>query len=316
MKKCKACSESFEDHFRFCPIDGSVLAETHKHADYDYRPTLISDRPLALRLITELRFLIERLRCAWPRFQRHPVAFTRSQINRLRIELGAALARPHVASGLLTALALMCAVVGSVLIFERRHSAPLTIDEAGDFARTITIDMNDTKQNESGSGIGAGEKGRVGFERGRGEGSRSVTARAQGGGGGGDHAPLLQSQGRLPQPSTIPAPIPTTFARIPSQALPAAGIDIDPVLWKDLPFPNYGDPRSKSVTPSNGPGDGGGVGTNKGTGIGEGDGPGFGPGRNGNIGGGDRSIGGGGKSGGKDNNPNTDIERVFRQPEV
>src|SRR6266567_4768407 len=306
MKKCKACSESFEDHFRFCPIDGSVLAETHKHADYDYRPTLISDRPLALRLITELRFLIERLRRAWPRFQRHPVAFTRIQINRLQIELSAALARPHVASGLLTALALMCAVVGSVLVLERRHSAPLTIDEAGDFARTITIDMNDTKQNESGSGIGAGEKGRVGFERGRGEGSRSVTARAQGGGGGGDHAPLLQSQGRLPQPSTIPAPIPTTFARLP-QALPAAGIDIDPVLWKDLPFPNYGDPRSKSVTPSNGPGDGGGVGTNKGTGIGEGEDNGFGPGKKGNIGSNDRSIGGGGKSGGKGDNPNTDI---------
>jgi hypothetical protein len=59
--------------------------------------------------------------------------------------------------------------------------------------------------------------------------------------------------------------------------LPDAGINLDPVLWKDLPFPNYGDPRSKSTNTSNGPGTGGGVGTGKGTGIGEGTGPAWGP---------------------------------------
>ena len=63
------------------------------------------------------------------------------------------------------------------------------------------------------------------------------------------------------------------------------------MLWKDLPYPNYGDPRSKSTVASNGPGEGGGLGTNQGPGIGEGNGPGFGPGNKGNIGGNDNSPG-------------------------
>src|SRR2546423_7094145 len=120
--------------------------------------------------------------------------------------------------------------------------------------RTVTIDLKTNPNPESIPGVGAGSNGRVGFEKGRGEGSRPTPARSQGGGGGGTKNPLTASQGSLPVPSEIPAPIPTTYARAP-QALPAAGIDIDPVLWKDLPFPNYGDPRSKSTTASNGPGE-------------------------------------------------------------
>ena len=127
--------------------------------------------------------------------------------------------------------------------------------------------------------------------------------------------PLTASPGRLPVPSAIPAPIPTTYARA-LQALPAAGIDIDPVLWKDLPFPNYGDPRSKSTMASNGPGEGGGVGTGKETGIGEGEGNGFGPGRKGNIGGNDNKPGGGGKGGSTGNDPNDELYRIFRGPEL
>jgi protein TonB len=128
---------------------------------------------------------------------------------------------------------------------------------------------------------------------------------------------LQQSQGRLPQPSEIPAPIPTTYAKV-SQSLPEAGLNIDPVLWKDLPFRDYGDPRSKSLAPSNGPGDGGGVGNGKGTGIGEGDGTGFGPGNKNNIGGkdGERGCCGSGGGSGNNPNPNNDLDRIFRMPEV
>jgi len=316
MRICPACFEQFENHFGFCPIDGSALDQAKSHGSYGYSPTLISDRPLVLRLSTELRFLIERGRRAWPRFQRHPVTFAKILIERARIQLSAALARPHVASGLLTALGIVLAVAVSVLVLERRHRTPQVTDEPEEFVRTMTIDLNDTKRSDAQTGVGAGENGRVGFERGRGEGSRAEPARSQGGGSGGMNDPLPPSQGRPPVPSVIPAPVPTTYARALPQTLPAAGIDIDPVLWKNSPFPNYGDPRSKSTTPSNGPGDGGGVGTNHGTGIGEGDGPGFGPGRNGNIGDGDRSIGNGGKSGGKGDNPNNDLERIFRQSEV
>jgi len=316
MKTCPACSEQFENHFGFCPIDGSALGQAKSHERYGYSPTLISDQPLVLRLSAELRFLIERGRRAWPRFQRHPVTFTKILIERARIQLSAGLTWPHLASGLLTALGIVLAVAISVLVLERRHRTPQVTDEPEEFVRTMTIDLNDTRRSDAQTGVGAGENGRVGFERGRGEGSRAEAARSHGGGSGGMNDPLPPSQGRPPVPSAIPAPIPTTYARALPQTLPAAGIDIDPVLWKNLPFPNYGDPRSKSTTPSNGPGDGGGVGTNHGIGIGEGDGPGFGPGTKGNIGGNENKPGGGGKGGSLGNNPNTDIERVFRQSEV
>src|SRR6266404_9697461 len=129
MKICPACSEQVESHFRFCPIDGSILEQAESRESHGYSPTLISDQPLVLRLSTELQFLIERVRRAWPRFQRHPVAFARIQINRLRIGLSSALARPHIAAGLATALAVVLAVVFSVLVLERRHRAPQIMDD-------------------------------------------------------------------------------------------------------------------------------------------------------------------------------------------
>jgi len=189
----------------------------------------------------------------------------------------------------------------SVFLLEKHAAQRRAADEADDDLRIVAIDSQSVPNENAKPGLGAGEKSRVGFEK---------------GGGGGDHAQLPPSRGRLPQPSVIPAPIPTTYARLPPQALPAAGIDIDPVLWKDLPFPTYGDPRSKSTMPSNGPGDGGGVGTNQGPGIGEGDGPGLGPGRKGNMGGGDNSPGGGSKGGAPGDNPKGDIDRIYRPAEV
>src|SRR5207237_7401525 len=180
--------------------------------------------------------------------------------------------------GLMTAIFLVSAIILSVLLLEK-HSVKATKQTATDeTADTVTIDFQDAPKPSSDSGVGAGEKGRVGFERGSGEGPRAIPARAKGGGGGGLHDQTSASQGRLPQPSVIPAPVPTTFARMPP-ALPAAGLDIDPALWRNLNHASYGDPRSKSTAASNGPGDGGGVGNGNGKGIGEGDGPGFGRGK-------------------------------------
>jgi len=99
--------------------------------------------------------------------------------------------------------------------------------------------------------------------------------------------------------------------------LPDAGIKLDPVLWKDLPYPNYGDPRSKSTTSSNGPGQGGGVGTGNGPGVGEGEGPGVGPGRHGNTGTGDNSSGCCGPGGSRNGNGGSeDVDRIFKPTEV
>jgi TonB family protein len=98
--------------------------------------------------------------------------------------------------------------------------------------------------------------------------------------------------------------------------LPAAGVDIDPALWKNLPLAVYGDPRSKSSAPSNGPGTDGGMGTGSGTGIGEGRGPGFGPGQEGGIGGGPKGPPGGGGIGGSNGNNPEDPDRVYPVPQV
>lgn len=315
MKRCGACGQQFQDRFKFCPLDGEVLVSSLRPTAFEYRPTIISEKSLPSRLAYQILFLIERVKLAWPRFRSNPRAFLNETTIELAQRLRLAFARPYLRAGLATALTIVLSIVGSVTMMEKRVAKPTDADDVID-ATQITFANISTPTTDSKTGVGAseGENGRVGFAKGRGEGSGPTPARAQGGGGGGDHSPLAASQGRPPIPSEIPAPITNTYARTPS--LPEAGINLDPVLFKDLPFPNYGDPRSKSTTPSNGPGTGGGVGTGKGTGIGEGTGPGIGPGNDGNMGGGNNTRGSGGSGGSNGDSPNMDIERVFRQPEV
>jgi len=191
------------------------------------------------------------------------------------------------------------------------------VDEPEDLVPTVTLDLRNDTDPDSKPGVGAGEQGRVGFEKGKGEGSAPKPARAQGGGGSGNLTQLPPSVGKIPVPSVIPAPISTTYARV-AQSLPDAGINIDPVLYKDLPFRDYGDPRSKSSVASNGPGNGGAIGTGQGFGIGEGNGSGFGPGNKRNMGGGnDPNDGCCGKGGSAGGNPNDkDLDRIFIGPEL
>ena len=282
----------------------------------EFNLTMIGDAGLSRRLWTELLFVREQIKQSWPDFKSDPVAFTRDELNSLAKRTKRNLARPHVMSGAMTAVLVLAALISSVLFLEK-HSPkrPKPNEDINDPTELTMVDLREDSTSKRGTGVGAGEKGRVGFDRGKGEGSAPVPARSHGGGGGGNFNPNPPSMGKAPPPSVIPAPISTTYARLP-RALPVAGLDIDPVLWKDLPQPNYGDPRSKSTTPSNGPGEGGGVGTNKGTGIGEGEGPGFGPGRKGNIGGGENSPGCCGEGGAQGYNPNPDVDRVYPPGEV
>lgn len=316
MKRCGACGEEFANQFNFCPNDGKSLETNRDTVRFDYRPTIISDESLGQRLAIQFAFLVQRFRATWPSLKADPFGFLQNQFRQARNNARRAFARPYFRNGLLVAVTLVLCIMVSITLLDKRGLKRATDAEASDLAPAVMIDLRTIPKTDSQSGVGAGENGRVGFDKGRGEGSGTEPARSQGGGGGGNHSLLPPSQGRVPVPSVIPAPISTTYARLPPQALPAAGIDIDPVLWKDLPFPNYGDPRSKSTVASNGPGNGGGVGTGKGNGIGEGEDNGFGPGRKGNIGGGDNSPGSGGKGGSPGNNPNGDTDRIFRQPEV
>ena len=277
--------------------------------------TLLSEAPLSQRLLAELSFFISRVKQRWPDFKEDPVAMIKTEARHLSRIVKHAFQRPQVAGGLGTSILVVVSSILIVAVLDQRAVNRNQEDEREDLQVVTTINFPDSSANTSDPGIGAGEKGRVGFERGRGEGSRPEPARSRGGGGGGTHAQLPSSQGRIPTPSVIPAPIPTAAVRLP-QALPVAGIDLDPALYRQLDYSAYGDPRSKSTTPANGSGEGGGVGTGKGTGIGEGEGDGFGPGRDGNIGGDGKSIGGGKKGGSRGNNPDDEPNRVYKSPEV
>jgi protein TonB len=124
----------------------------------------------------------------------------------------------------------------------------------------------------------------------------SVAAKkvAGGGGGGGAHEALPASRGRAPKFSwtqLTPPSVRTPDARL--QATPT--LLGPPELHVSSPnMPNWGDPLSKVINDSNGPGSGGGIGSGSGGGIGSGTGGGLGPGSGGGTGGGIFNAGTGG----------------------
>jgi TonB family protein len=319
MKRCKACDEEFEDKFSFCPVDATPLNELaaalvgEDLTWHEFHLTMINSTALPERLATEIRYALQQGRREWSAFSRDPIGFGRAQRSRIV----SALAAPNSLSGIVTALTLVLTAT-LVLVLSPNgndvvHGPDATSDQ--DLLAHIIEFPREPEFNRNDKGVGVGSDGRVGFAAGRGEGSAPEFRKATGGGGGGNHDPLPAQQGRPPQPSPIPAPIPK-FPPLTSPALPVAGIDIDPALWKQLPMPGYGDPRSTSTLPSKGPGDGGGMGNSSGTGIGDGLGPGVGPGQGGNTGGGTKGLPGGGDPGGSDGNNPYDPDRVYRSAQV
>jgi TonB family protein len=238
----------------------------------EYRPTILETKPLLARLGVQIAF-------ARTEFKRDPRGFA--------IQL-----TQDLVSNKAVLLAVVVITVFVLLVIDNlpipRGLYPAVVREAPE---VVLMDL----------GLG---RGGVGFNHGAGQGSGAIPRPPQGGGGGGNRNPKPPQNGKLPPPSTVlAAPIPSPIAQ---PALPVAGIDIDPALWRDLRTPVYGDPRSPSETRSNGPGEGEGIGTSQGTGIGEGDGPGVYNGSHGGTGGGwgyngccgDGTGGGGGPGGG------------------
>jgi TonB family protein len=255
---------------------------------HEYQPTIIESRLLIERLAIQIAFLKSELK-------KDPIAFAALATDSLVHHLKNLLSTPNVAATVAVIL-----IVITVFVIDKRVSIP--VDNFVDEEQPAEIVLlNPTKPPDSAGESRSGKDGpgRAGFQKDRGEGSGPSPKLAQGGGGGGNHNPLPPQTGKLPPPSNILAAIPTAPPLNPP-ALPVAGIDIDPALWKDLKAPVYGDPASKSEAPSKGPGEGEGIGTNKGLGIGAGNGPGVGPGNDGNTGGGTRQIGCCGSDGGSD----------------
>ena len=274
----------------------------------EFRVTMLDGANLVERLTTELGFLIYQLRLAWAAWKRDPIGFSRSTLMEGWLQLRLAAAPNAVASLAVAVLVILSAVMLLVLLDNRSKGNDLARlhDEETELIAILLPTPIALKEDQ---GVGAGTNGRVGFRSGKGEGSDLRPKKSTGGGSGGlgDKAPA--QVGKPPQPSDIPAPIPK-LPPVQKSALPVAGIDIDPALWRNLPATLYGDPRSHSSTPSNGPGELGGMGTAAGTGIGEGHGPGFGPGSDGNIGGDRKGSGCCGPGGGQGSNAD-DPDRVY-----
>ena len=275
-------------------------------AKFTYQPTILSNATLVRRLSLEISFLIIRVRSGWPAFKQDPVGFVRA----VAAELLHANRADYRALATVVALLIVSGALLFVVMTGTKRPNKMALHNADESSVQMLELATATSPVLTDNGVGTGSQGRVGFERGRGEGSNPQPKRAQGGGSGGNEQKLPVSEGSIPKPAEIPAPIPTVAIK-KNPALPAAGIDIDPALWRQIAAPVYGDPRSSATTPSNGSGDGGGIGTNSGQGIGNGDGDGFGPGWDGNIGGDKRAPGGGKRGGESGNNPNGS-ETIFK----
>jgi len=102
--------------------------------------------------------------------------------------------------------------------------------------------------------------------------------RPPGGGGGGDRSPLPVSKGRLPKvaPRQFAPPMIREKREAPLLVEPTLLSVQDPILLS-VNLPQWGDPMSKSLLSSNGPGEGGGMGSGKDNGIGPGQGQRSGP---------------------------------------
>lgn len=266
---------------------------------FAYQPTIIESRLLIERLATQIAFLNSELKRSWVDFKSAPVAFARHSTHIVATRVKKFLLTPNAVPACLTAVAVITCVVMVALLVEKKNNLTTHARSPDELAVEIVQLPVTPAASTDEARSGKDGLGRVGFQNDKGEGSGPAPKRAQGGGSGGNGNPIPPQTGKLPPPSNILAAIPTA-PPINPPSLPVAGIDIDPALWKDLKAPVYGDPRSKSETPSKGPGEGEGIGTNKGLGIGDGLGPGFGRGRDGNTGDGSRQTGCCGPGGGAD----------------
>ncbi len=118
--------------------------------------------------------------------------------------------------------------------------------------------------------------------------------KAAGGGGGGAHEALPASKGRLPKFSMTQL-TPPSVRPVDARLLATPTVIGPPELHLASPnMANWGDPLSKVINDSNGPGSGAGIGSGSGGGVGSGSGGGVGPGEGGGTGGGVFNAGTGG----------------------
>ena len=109
--------------------------------------------------------------------------------------------------------------------------------------------------------------------------------KAGGGGGGGEHNPAPATRGKAPKFSFNQIAPPMVHTK-PDSKFEATLLGPPDLKIPSPNMDNYGDPLSKLMNDSGGPGSGSGIGSGSGTGIGSGEGGGLGPGSGGGTGGG------------------------------
>jgi len=286
------------------------IAHPSDRPSHEYQPTIIEYRTLISRLAIQLAFFREELKRSWPEFKKDPVACIRTKTHELLQVLRSS---PNAIPVTLAALvAITCGIVMLIVVDRSTRVTDRAMIEVNPEIVYLNVTNLPAIGNDS---IGLNGAGRVGFQKEGGEGSGPLPKLAHGGGGGGNRSPFPEQQGKLPPPSNIQATIPTA-PPIHVQALPVAGMDIDPALWTDLKAPVFGDPKSKSTAESKGPGEGEGIGTKQGLGIGGGVGPGYGPGKDGGIGGETKDVGCCGPGGGQDFGLPGGLHGSYRASEV
>jgi TonB family protein len=300
------------------PIPAVTVASARPVRDDEYHLTFIDDTGLTRRLMNELKEVAHHSELTWPEFKRDPFGYSGRFIKGYSSLVWRFFSTRNVAIATSTALLVVLSVVIIFIVTGRNRVSELALVNKDlvveQYLPTDEIPP-EAKEEKPDEGIGTGKGGRVGFNKGKGEGSLPKPQKAGGGGGGGQQDMAETQQGKIPPPSEIPSKIPTT-PPLRTPVLPMAGINIDPALYKNLPYDRFGDPRSQAQATSAGPGTGNGLGRGTGTGIGEGDGQGFGPGRDRNMGGGDARDGGGGIGGGTGNNGLVDYNKTFSPKEV
>lgn len=344
MKFCSTCKEEFADKFSFCPVDGTPLAAPVAQPEIisspapsepvmsvpliasasvgsgsaamvpreEFHLTFMDDAGLVSRLTDALKGVAHESELTWPEFKKDPFGFTKRGVVGYSQAGWRVLSQPNVATGVLSAIAIMIAAIFAVVLIDRYQSRQTEL------ARNAKDELIVENMVDIPSEMPTPEEGTAGLNKGTGGGSKPKQEKAGGGGGGGREDPKPASFGKTPQASltvpqvVAPDPKPPT---IKNPALPvAATLVADPMLVPpDARLLPYGLRDSKSTDPSSGSGKGNGMGTGTGGGMGPGEGGGLGPGRGGNVGGGDRNDGGGGPGGG---GGGTDYNRVFNSREV
>ncbi len=306
MKQCPNCREEFHDYFKCCPMDGTPLADLPppRPEIAGLKLCIMEDEGLFQRLLANLKAVARDQKLTWPEFKKDPFGFSKRFIIAYATVIGHYFSKPTWLSAPWKrlgygyfAIPLAGIVLFSVLIVVRDNrnaeKAALLAKQQEESADVTMLPGN----------MPTPDPGTAGMNKGKGGGSKPKQEKPGGGGGGGRENPKPASAGKLPQASlTVPQVVApdTNPPKVKNPSLPTpATIDADPLLFPpDSRVLPYGDPKSKSTDPSNGPGTGGGIGNGTGGGVGPGTGGGVGPGNNGNTGGGDRNEGGGGPGGG------------------